>query len=366
MIAYSCVLDNSLKLFWEILVLTRSLCNLCGARGEQIFIHVVDGVADEVVSPLRDLGVNIVEIQPFDLRFRPMNKLRQLNQESFVDFDCVAFLDTDMEVLAPYKSADFDPLTVSGVPVFGSIPEMPIWASLLKSRNFPTPPRTVPVGGAGPNGTQTYCNNLNGGLYLIPVSLIKRLATEWCGIAQELRSDHAKLCGAVPVYIDQIAFGLAMAQLGLAANILPVDKNCPPGMVGYRPVCAIHGMAKFDHRLYHPDGTHIRKHDAPAGERLTALDEIVRGVNEDPIARPFHLFRSMLIEARLDDWAAAETAGHNAVATGQLTASQLYEVAKIMARSGNTTVARSLIDQAIEREPQRATYFSTLRAQLTG
>lgn len=332
MIAYSCVVDASIKLYHEACVWIRCLRALGGIPPDQIFVHVVAGVPHEVVDELSRFGCVIVEVPPFHPDHKPSNKLRQLEPTRYAGASAVVLLDADMELLTAYDSAALAADTVSGVPVFAATPSLPVWrvmleeygARLASEAAIPSVTAALRPGDGSP---RTYRNNLNGGLYAIPMPVLRRIGSDWQSIARDLLAHRDKLQGVDPRYTDQISFGLAMHGHGLLAHILDIGHNCPPIRVPHGPVTAIHAMRKFDHTLYNPDGTHIRAVPNPNEDRLLALDDIIREVNGLPVAAPFHFYRSALLHTLRGDKAAADLATERARATGALTEEHLRRLA---------------------------------------
>lgn len=332
MIAYSCVVDASIKLYHEACVWIRCLRTLCGIPPDRIFVHVVAGVPAEVVDELARFGCAMVEVEPFHLDHRPSNKLQQLVPTRYDAAQWVVLLDVDVELLAPYDAAVLADETVSGVPVFGPNPPLPVWRAMLEARGADLPadgdiPTVTVATGWRPDSPQTYRNNLNGGLYAMPLAVLRRIGPAWRSIAHDLLQHREKLQGADPAYTDQISFALAMHGHGLLANILDIGNNCPPIRLSHGPVTGIHAMRKLDHTLYSPDGTHIRAVPNPNEDRLLALDEIIREVNGLAVAAPYHFYRAAMLHALRGDAAAASLAADRARATGQLTPDHLRRLA---------------------------------------
>lgn len=332
MIAYSCVVDASIKLYHEACVWVRCLRALCGIPADRIFMHVVAGVPAEVVNEFRRFGCNIVEVEPFHPDHKPSNKLRQLEPTRYGGVGTVVLLDADMELLVAYDAAGLAGDTVSGVPVFGPNPPLDVWLAILRAFGADLPagtdiPSVTVATGWRPDSPQTYRNNLNGGLYAVPLPVLRRIGPGWQSIARDLLEHREKLRGADSTYTDQIAFALAMHGQGLLAHILDIGGNCPPIRVSHGPVTAIHAMRKLDHKLYNPDGTHIRVVPNPNEERLLVLDEIIREVNGLAVAAPYHFYRAAMLHALRGEAAAASLAGDRARATGHLTPEHLRRLA---------------------------------------
>jgi hypothetical protein len=361
-IAYSCVVDDSPKLLWEVLVWVAALRGICGIPPESLFLHVTDRVNDEARTLLQSLNCSVVNIQPFHPTYRFANKLRQIDARAFSSFEYVALLDADIEVLEPYGLEDVDRATVAGVtdeygsedvdkPPAARVPEfvtfavsLEVWKRLLGAfgvSGFESVPCTL--------GGFTYRNYLNGGLYLTPVALLDRLGPQWRSIASSILEGRQDLFGANRAFIDQISFALAMQQIGLAAKILPRHKNLPPSLVPFTPrISAIHGQHKFDALLYYPDGTHRWSGQADQPERYAALDEIIRRTNASTIGAPFHHYRAMKIHRRRGESEQALAAAAKA-SECRLGQAYLREIAEVMASHGRKAEALALLDKTIDR-----------------
>ncbi len=78
----------------------------------------------------------------------------------------------------------------------------------------------------GPERSRTDRNNCNGGLYILDGSVIARLSPAWCRWARWCL-DRPELLGAYANHADQISLALALRELGVSVEHLPVEWNYP-------------------------------------------------------------------------------------------------------------------------------------------
>ncbi len=76
--AYSCVIDHDPVLLAQCFIWVNCLMKLQSVPSRDIFVHLPDMPASELVSWLQALEVNLVAIKPFDERSPYCNKLCQL------------------------------------------------------------------------------------------------------------------------------------------------------------------------------------------------------------------------------------------------------------------------------------------------
>ena len=104
---------------------------------------------------------------------------------------------------------------------------LPFSASTQETSFRPEDGRAVlQVPGKDGIGLQTHAANLNGGLYVLSSSIIPAVADNWSKWALWL-IDAPELMGDYGIHIDQLSFSLAMAELEITPNLLPVECNFP-------------------------------------------------------------------------------------------------------------------------------------------
>jgi hypothetical protein len=220
----ACVAEDRPRDRDEVRLLFRSLQRLggglAGCRQLACFVERVDGAFRDQLAAL---GVESRVVARVDPRCPHANKIGML-AEADPAVDWVVALDTDVAVagdLSPHlrggtvraKPADHDPLG------------LPQWAALF--RHFGRPPpaarhRTTLDAAA----TVAYFNS---GVLLVPGALAAPLAARWAGFVGRVLDARAALpaLGRHAFFTDQIALALALADLEIAVDPLPLALNFP-------------------------------------------------------------------------------------------------------------------------------------------
>jgi hypothetical protein len=221
-VMYSCVIDAQPLYLFQGMVFARTLMESAGVPPEAIVVHLIEGVPTSAERALRELGVCTVATHPFDPRHPYSNKLVQLRTEVLRESDYAVLCDSDLAFAGDIKAwIDGDRLRAK--PVDYARPPLATWRSLLKTFGFA---EDVPCTAATHSGEATYANNFNGGLYIIPQRVLEALRQTWPEWNRRLLQERAML-GRYFVHTDQIALGLALAELGHVGEPLPLELNLP-------------------------------------------------------------------------------------------------------------------------------------------
>jgi len=217
---YSCVVDSSPVFYYQTWNLVNSLLKNGKVKASQIFVHYTEDVEKFFITEILSIGVNIIPIKKFgDGKY--CNKIAQLSTEKFRNSECVYFLDSDMIILDDL-TAIYKPNHISGKVVDFPNPELGLLKSLFQLAGFDSFPEICTTD--CDETSQTFKNNLNGGLYVIPGSIIETLNVFWKKWALFLLN-NIKLLEDVGKqnHVDQISF--AMASFELSIPIAHVDKS---------------------------------------------------------------------------------------------------------------------------------------------
>jgi len=223
-VAYSCVIDHDPTLAAQCFIWVNCLLEIQRVPPENIFIHH-PGIANaDFAAWLKSRRVNLIEIQPFDARSPHCNKLQQLGTFAKTSFDRVVFMDCDTAWVgeAPWPSVGL----VAGKIVDFARPPEPLLAGIFQAAGFGEPdwvPVSVPM---EPGARRSDRNNLNGGLYVLAGRLIPQIDLAWRKWANWCL-DHRELFGSFGIHVDQVGFALAMRELGISADRLPIEWNYP-------------------------------------------------------------------------------------------------------------------------------------------
>ncbi len=221
---FSCVVDEDPRFHLDALRWFASLTKLAGVDPRDLVIGTVGAEHSDVLDYLRGLGVSVQPIEPFDWRSPHCNKISgalRLAQDPVPGY--AVLCDTDIAVLEDPRRISLPAGTIGGKVVDAPVPPLDVILRVFKASSVPPPPIVqLPWG----SGEQTVSGNSNGGLYLVPGSLLGRVASAWANRARWLL-DRLELLEDWTVYIDQVAMAVALAAEGIPASALDVRWNMP-------------------------------------------------------------------------------------------------------------------------------------------
>jgi SAM-dependent methyltransferase len=236
---YSFVVDASPLFYWQTWGLVNSLIELAKVSAKQIYVHYTPEVDRAFLNELKAIGVVVRAIERFgDGKY--CNKIARLQTEEFTKAKCVFFLDTDTIVLGEL-SAIYSDRVIKGKIVDLANPELSVLQTIFKEAGFADYPDVCP---ADYDPNPTFKNNFNGGLYVIPGTLVKQLGERWQYWALWLL-DNLEILERVnkQAHVDQISFAMACHELSISVeNVgrkynyplhLPEDKIGYPLMLHY-------------------------------------------------------------------------------------------------------------------------------------
>lgn len=219
---YSCVMADAPIFAQQTLTLVWTLIDLAGVPADRIVVHTLTGSDVAVRRRLDAVGVRTVECSPFDPAHPHCNKLRQLEDPGLTAANPLVLCDTDLAFAAP-----IDDLLVTGAArakvVDRANPPLEEWIRILALARLPMPALARTTFGDAP----TPSVNCNGGLYVLPPGVLAGLREAWPRWARWLIERPDLLHGPVRVHIDQVAFGLAAAELALPIDLLSIADNYP-------------------------------------------------------------------------------------------------------------------------------------------
>jgi LPS sulfotransferase NodH len=258
-VLYSCVTDQVPILRYQTLVWCLTLIELAGRSPDQIVVHAVKGTSREHLKEVRDLGVNVVTVQPYDKRNPFANKLRQLDSPALREADRVVLCDCDL-AFCKDVSAEIQGDAVGAKVVDAGYPLYRTWVPLarLAGVNGPIEPR---------RSTQalrwTYANNINGGFLVIPRDWLPPLAEAWPRWLTWILEHGGVFTRDTKVvrHAFQVAFGLAVLdidppirQLSPALNFSTLPPHNDGCIVGVDPLVLHYHRRLDDDGLLVPTG----------------------------------------------------------------------------------------------------------------
>lgn len=222
-IYYSCVVDASSLFYWQTWGLVNSLIKLGSVIPSQIYVHYTKEVEPAFLEQLRGLGVSLRSINRFgDGKF--CNKIVQLSTPEFAQAKCVFFLDTDMIVLGNLAEA-YIPNVIQGKIVDYSNPNLGVLQTIFDQAGFTDYPAICT---SDHEQELTFVNNFNGGLYLIPGTMIPQLGQRWQHWALWLIK-NLEILERInkQAHVDQISFAMATHELALPVKNIGRKYNYP-------------------------------------------------------------------------------------------------------------------------------------------
>ena len=221
-IAYSCVVDAHPKFEWQALLWVNSLLRN-GCNAEDLKVHCLPGVTDNLLTSLRKLNVYPVDTPPFEGGPAYCNKMQQCISGAFSGYDKVVLADADLFFLAlPQLPAD---ASFAGKLVDMPNPPVAILRDIYREARVPFS-KEVPVECALTKDETTFRSNINGGFYYLDEALLHDLGKEWKKHALWLIS---KISSGTRLFthVDQVAMALALDEMKIEVTLLSAQINFP-------------------------------------------------------------------------------------------------------------------------------------------
>jgi hypothetical protein len=294
---FTCVVDGHPRFHLDALRWYASLTELAGVAPSELLVHVVGDDQSDVLTFLRDAGVVVRSVDPFDSRSPHCNKISGALRLAEEGFDGLAVLcDTDIAMMEDPRRLALAPDTVAAKVVDAPVPPLEVLRKVFSTSGLPAPSTILLPWGPGDH---TLSGNSNGGLYLVPGSLLDRLAKAWADWAGWLL-DRIEVLEEWSVHVDQVAMAMATAAEGIITAPLDVRWNMPthdPTRIPDDPPVpfVVHYHQKVDRRgLIEATG------HAPIDRRLVATNDAIRSVWAR--AAPHKTYEQWLAETpRTDD-----------------------------------------------------------------
>lgn len=236
--AYSFVIDADPDFLFQSLLLIATLIHNAEVDPADIHAHVLDGVDRNLEHAFKAIGVNVHRTEAFHPHSPHCNKINQLKTSAWANYEQVVFCDCDIAVADGFIENVGDN-QVSGKLVDYPNPPIAIIENVFRSAGLPFSAHTKntsfrrSANGALPqhsdtceSSLQTHPANLNGGLLVIASSVVSGVVEAWSKWALWLIEER-HLLDRYSVHVDQVSFALAMAELNIEPNLLPLELNFP-------------------------------------------------------------------------------------------------------------------------------------------
>jgi FkbM family methyltransferase len=224
---YSCLMADGPAYAQQTLALVWTLLDLARVPADRIVVHALDDADDAVLRHVETIGVRTRRCAPFDAAHPHCNKLRQLEDAELLAAPAVVLCDTDLAFVQTFDAAV--PRAVRAKVVDLPNPPVDVWQAVFAAAGLPSPSTLVHTSFGGHLTPPMSCN---GGLYVLSRAAAMALRDAWPRWARWLIERAGLLPGPMRVHVDQIAFGLAAAELGLDIDPLPIEDNCPTHLPG--------------------------------------------------------------------------------------------------------------------------------------
>jgi hypothetical protein len=224
-VKFSCVVDGTPRYLHEAWIWSTTLLRIARRRPDELVVHVVEGVDGRDFDFLRDLGVEIRTVTRFDRRHPHSNKLSQMDSEVLQDADLVVLTDCDIAF-----ADDVDGLFTGLEMIAAKIVDLPRpshehWRRIFAAAGFAAEPGLAL---STHSHEPTFVHNFNGGVYVLTRAAFAAMRGAWPRWNRWLlERTQLELLGDMSFHLDQVAFGLATHELGLAVRVLPPAFNYP-------------------------------------------------------------------------------------------------------------------------------------------
>lgn len=219
---YSCVLAEKPHFAIQVMTWAWTLIDLAGVDPSKLVVHAVPGASSEAKKGLSQLGVEIIESNPFHPDNPYCNKLVQMRSKKILEAEAVVLCDTDIAFTRPIVDV-ISTETIRAKIVDLANPPLETWEEIIKESGLDWPGVVSTTCG----DEATVDINFNGGLYVIPGKYIKVLSDLWPRWAEWLIDRRSIIPEKYRKHVDQISFGLACQQGRLSIDPLPLEHNFP-------------------------------------------------------------------------------------------------------------------------------------------
>jgi SAM-dependent methyltransferase len=221
---FSCVIDAHPRFHLDALRWFASLTRLAGVDAADLVVHAVGPQRTDILRYLAAHGAAVREIQPFDARSPHCNKISgALCLAAERPQGAVVLTDSDVVMFEDPRRLRAPAGRVGMTPVHMANPPLGVLAAVFAAAGLPLPrPAAIQL----QPGELTVAGNGNGGLYLVPGSLLPDVARAWAHWARWLLA-RTELLAEWAMYVDQVAMALALAAEGIETFDLDVRWNLP-------------------------------------------------------------------------------------------------------------------------------------------
>jgi len=238
-VVLSCITDGSPKYDYQALVWATTLLQLAGREPSELLVHTT-GAVTPLLARIEELGVEVAPLEPFDPEWPLAHKIGLLASPAIRARapDHVVFTDCDLAFAGdpvPWANGTF-----RAKPVDLTKPPIAVWQELFQAEGFAEQPEEwLPTNAPGP----TYARNVNAGVLMVPSAMLEGLGQCWARWYRHAQR-HGSILGQDFSHLVQISLALALRELGVVVDPLPLGLNLPThlgrsrlGHVDEEPIC---------------------------------------------------------------------------------------------------------------------------------
>jgi hypothetical protein len=268
--AFACVVDRAHRFHCEAVRWFVSLVYLARVDPGDLVVHVI-GERSHALEVLQRHGARIVDIETFDARVPPCNKIAgalALSWGTSRPDEVVVLCDTDVAIVEDVRQLPVPRGAIGCKVVDGPNPPLRL-LEVVFARAGISRPRVVATDCEG--AFETLEGNANGGLYVLRAELLPRIAEAWAFWARWLV--EAEVLTGFLFFVDQVAMALALHSEGIAQWPLQRRWNYPVHVAQWTESCTTRPAVIHYHRSVDSDGR-IKASGSPT------IDSVIRAVNE--------------------------------------------------------------------------------------
>jgi len=222
---FSCVVDSKYKFQIQSQYWVTTLIKLGHISPDKIVINTVSRIDPDLDAWFRGLGINVFSVDAYP-GHPYCNKLQQI--DLLLDkFDSKYFVLMDCDTaISDHLSTLLKPSCIAAKRVDTANPPTNVISTVFKAAGLGEPKLVKADFLPGRDGILTDINNCNGGVYVINNDFLKKLNpiwkkwVNWCIAHDNFFEQYA-------IHIDQVSLALAMRELSLDIEPLPVSYNMP-------------------------------------------------------------------------------------------------------------------------------------------
>lgn len=248
-LAISCVVDRGAQFQLQNFYLVNSLISQQEFPPQDIYVHYIEGVREAYLSYLANLGINLVEIEPFDEDNRYLNKLRQVQSDCWKSYQDVAFLDNDLFFCEAIDFNLIKPQAVAAKVVDLSNPPLHVLEAVYRHFNISFSDKKLTESVIKNESTEfTAHNNCNGGFYLFNTSFLAKFSETWLTVARQLL-EQPSLLREYAIHTDQVSFAVALDLIKVKVEHLEVIFNFPTHLELAMDSCVVPSVLHYHRNL---------------------------------------------------------------------------------------------------------------------